>query len=135
MLSSPDLSFSRTLPLSLFNQLGELLQQMAQSVEKAPLLLTETLLARINKSGDSQIEKFTLVVSQGFSALLIGSFTPNTLCSSEDGVLNAMLTFNQEAIASFVLKLRDLFGCDSHTHQNLEDYLQTHKPVGCQASR
>jgi two-component system, sensor histidine kinase and response regulator len=133
MLSSPDLSFSRTLPLSLFNQLGELLLQMAQSVEKAPLLLTEEVLTRIKISGDWQIEKFTVVVSQGFSALLIGSLTPNvlpqvSLSSSEDGVLNAMLTFNQEAIASFLLKLKELFECDSDTHQNLEDYLQTLKP-------
>ncbi|WP_442940529.1 hypothetical protein [Nostoc sp.] len=34
------------------------------------------------------------------------------------------MTFNLEAIASFVYKLRDLFKCDSSTHQNLEHYRQ-----------
>ncbi|MEH2253468.1 hypothetical protein [Nostoc sp.] len=30
------------------------------------------------------------------------------------------MTFNLEAIAFFVYELRDLFKCDSYTHQNLE---------------
>ncbi|MEY3255213.1 MAG: hypothetical protein RLZZ29_344, partial [Cyanobacteriota bacterium] len=47
MLSSPDLSFSRTLPLSIFNRLGELLHQMAQAIGSAALVLTEAVLARI----------------------------------------------------------------------------------------
>jgi two-component system, sensor histidine kinase and response regulator len=34
------------------------------------------------------------------------------------------LTFNLEAIASFISKLRDLFERDSYTHQNLEHYRQ-----------
>lgn len=47
MLSSPDLSFSRTLPIVVFNQLGELLEQMAQTVGSAALVLTEAVLVRI----------------------------------------------------------------------------------------
>jgi two-component system sensor histidine kinase/response regulator len=38
------------------------------------------------------------------------------------------LTFNCEAIASFISKLKDLFASDSDTHQNLEYYSQILRP-------
>ncbi|MBD2168968.1 GAF domain-containing sensor histidine kinase [Calothrix membranacea FACHB-236] len=166
MLSSPDLSFSRTLPLDTFNQLGELLQQMAQAVGSAALVLTEAVLARIRVPAEWQEQRFTLLVSEGFSALLMGNiakreqqspgtevrgvnFTTgtnstnsfsnagnqpkqpsstsqlNSISYSQDSAeLNTRLTFNCEAIASFLVKLRDLFGADSYTHQNLQRYSQ-----------
>ncbi|MDZ7959117.1 MAG: GAF domain-containing sensor histidine kinase [Aulosira sp. DedQUE10] len=165
MLSSSDLSFSRTLPLDTFNQLGELLQQMAQAVGSAALVLTEAVLARIHIPVEWQEQRFTLLVSEGFSALLIGNIEngeqqqsgtgaeasvattgisltnsllngnqPNQLSSGwqrtnidipqDSAELTTRLTFNSEAIASFLLKLRDLFGSDSYTYQNLERYSQ-----------
>ncbi|BAZ27841.1 GAF sensor signal transduction histidine kinase [Cylindrospermum sp. NIES-4074] len=126
MLSSPDLSFSRTLPLSIFNQLGELLQQMAQAVGSNALVLTEALLARIHIPVEWQWQRFTLVISEQFSALLVGN-----LEQGEPGIhsaLNVSLTFDSEAIAIFVAKLRDLFECNSDTYQNLELYLQILAP-------
>ncbi|MBD2530003.1 GAF domain-containing sensor histidine kinase [Nostoc flagelliforme FACHB-838] len=125
MLSSPDLSFSRTLPIVVFNQLGELLERMAQTVGSATLILTEAVLMRICIPVEWQMQRFTLVVSEQFSALLVGNF------EEEQGIysaLNAQLTFNLEAIASFIYELRDLFECDSYTHQNLERYQQIIKP-------
>ncbi len=74
MLSSPDLSFSRTLPIVVFNQLGELLEQMAQTVGSAALVLTEAVLMRIYIPVEWQRQRFTLVVSENFSALLVGNF-------------------------------------------------------------
>ncbi|NEU84670.1 sensor histidine kinase, partial [Nostoc sp. UIC10630] len=74
MLSSPDLSFSRTLPIVVFNQLGELLEQMAQTVESATLVLTEAVLARICIPVEWQRRRFTLVVSEQFSVVLLGNF-------------------------------------------------------------
>jgi two-component system sensor histidine kinase/response regulator len=151
MLSSPDLSFSRTLPIDVFNQLGELLQQMAQAVGSAALVLTEAVLARIMSESEWQKQKFTLVVSEQFSALLVGNQEENvgmcvagsfpdlkkvSLPQGENGIerefipitqdakLYASLTFKSEAIASFISQLRDLFGHDSHTYQHLERYLQ-----------
>jgi two-component system, sensor histidine kinase and response regulator len=151
MLSSPDLSFSRILPVDVFNQLGELLQQMAQAVGSAALVLTEAVLARIMSNSEWQKQKFTLVVSEQFSALLVGNQEENlgmflagsfpdlnevSLPQGENGIgrefisqtpdatLYASLTFNSQAIASFVLQLRDLFGHDSHTYQHLEPYVQ-----------
>ncbi|MBW4641498.1 MAG: GAF domain-containing sensor histidine kinase [Goleter apudmare HA4340-LM2] len=133
MLSSPDLSFSRTLSLDVFNQLGELLQQMAQAVGIGALVLTEAVLARTRIPVEWQIERFTLLISEGFSALLVGEQEENgrrgefTLWT-QDSVLNANLTFSSEAIASFVWHLRDLFGDDSYTYQNLERYCQILAP-------
>ncbi|BAY27700.1 GAF sensor signal transduction histidine kinase [Calothrix sp. NIES-2100] len=163
MLSSPDLSFSRTLPLDKFNQLGELLAQMAQSVENGALVVTEAVLLRIRVPDDWEEQRFTLLVSENFSALLLGHIVQeetainSTTSVSTTGVsptgsllnsenlpeelystsnqrnvysdrnwaeLATSLTFNAEAIASFVEKLRDLFGFDSNTYQNLERYRQ-----------
>jgi two-component system, sensor histidine kinase and response regulator len=143
MLSSPDLSFSRSLPLVVFDQLGELLQQMAQSVESSVLVLTEAVLARIVIPEEWQGQRFTLVISEQFSALLLGNleqgnrevsgaeeeyFTQNSLQPTQHSALSTSLTFNSEAIASFVCKLKDLFASDSDTHQNLEYYSQILRP-------
>lgn len=132
MLSSPDLSFSRTLPIVVFNQLGELLEQMAQTVGSAALILTEAVLMRICIPVKWQRQRFTLVVSEQFSALLVGNFEEGEQGEQREqgiySVLNASLTFNLEAIATFVYELRDLFECDSSTHQNLEGYRQIIRP-------
>ncbi|WP_118166430.1 GAF domain-containing sensor histidine kinase [Nostoc sphaeroides] len=134
MLSSPDLSFSRTLPIVVFNQLGELLEQMAQRVGSAALILTEAVLMRICIPVEWQRQRFTLVVSEQFSALLVGNLAQGDegdegeQVTTQDSALNAQLTFNLEAIATFVYKLRDLFECDSATYQNLEGYRQIIRP-------
>ncbi|MFN6464399.1 MAG: GAF domain-containing sensor histidine kinase [Nostoc sp. DedVER02] len=139
MLSSSDLSFSRTLPIVVFNQLGELLEQMAQRLGSATLVLTEDVLARIYIPVEWQRQRFTLVVSEQFSTLLLGNFEQGEQgeqLPTQDGLnhsypltgLNAKLTFNLEAIASFMHELRDLFECDSYTHQNLESYRQIIRP-------
>ncbi|MEH2188987.1 MAG: ATP-binding protein [Nostoc sp.] len=131
MLSSPDLSFSRTLPIVVFNQLGELLEQMAQTVGSAALVLTEAVLVRIYIPVEWQRQKFTLVLSEQFSVLLVGTFEQGSRETEGQGIyseINAQLTFNLEAIASFIYELRDLFECDSYTHQNLERYRQIIRP-------
>ncbi|MBH8553802.1 GAF domain-containing sensor histidine kinase [Nostocaceae cyanobacterium CENA357] len=135
MLSSHDLSFSRNLPLAVFNQLEKLLKQMAQAIGNNTLIITEALVARIHIPVELQIHRFTLVVAEGFSALLIGNIEQErSLVDRVVGepetylALSASLTFNPEAIASFITKLRDLFGCDSDTHQNLESYRQLIRP-------
>lgn len=92
MLSSSDLSFSRTLPLDTFNQLGELLQQMAQAVGSAALVLTEAVLARIRVPAEWQEQRFTLLVSEGFSALLMGNLTQREQQSPDTEVRGASFT-------------------------------------------
>ncbi|MEH2071945.1 MAG: GAF domain-containing sensor histidine kinase [Nostoc sp.] len=136
MLSFPDLSFSRTLPIVVFNQLRELLEQMAQTVGSATLILTDAILASISIPVEWERQRFTVVVSEQFSALLLGNLerderdeeekllTDNSQLGTKDSQINTRLTFNLEAIASFVLQLRNLFECSSQTHQNLERYQQ-----------
>ncbi|MGH7999679.1 MAG: GAF domain-containing sensor histidine kinase, partial [Brasilonema sp.] len=133
MSRSADLSFSRTLPSNVFHQLGELLEQIAQAVGKAALVITELVLIPIDIPQQWQMQRFTVVVSEQFSALLVGFPEPvkegggqtfDSALSSEHSALNVSLTFYPEAIASFVLSLRDLFEPDSHTYQKLEQYRQ-----------
>lgn len=140
MLSSPDLSFSRSLPLVVFNQLRELLQQMAQALESTALVLTEAILSRIRVPEHWERQKFTLLLSEQFSALVVGEQEPCSLLWEEmilvnqdagnytESLLNTRLTFNLDAIATFISQLRDLFGCDSYTYQHLEHYRQNLKP-------
>ncbi|MBD2296400.1 GAF domain-containing sensor histidine kinase [Anabaena sphaerica FACHB-251] len=135
MLSSPDLSFSRTLPLIVFNRLGELLQQMAQAVGSAALILTEAVLARIRIPVEWQKQRFTLVVSEQFSALLLGNIEAaeeESRGTDKEEIpfdsLNASLTFNSEAIAVFVSKLRNLFESNSYIYQNIAQYQQVLSP-------
>lgn len=151
MLSSPNLSFSRTLPSSMFDQLRELLLQMAQAVGKAALVLTEAVLAPLLLPQEWQEQRFTIVVSEQFVALLVGSpvqqkdstvdsatplaqpqenATPQWFLSNHRRFsmhtmgteLNVSLTFQSETIATFILNLKEFFKPNSQTYQKLEYY-------------
>ncbi len=125
MLSSPDLSFCQILTSNAFEQLGELLQQMIPSVENAAIILTEAILVRIPTPGDWQIQQFTVVVSSGFSGLLVGLPQRSaTDTNDNDFSVNAKLTFEPREIIEFLKTLRDLFENDSYTYQKLEQYSQ-----------
>ncbi|AUT01667.1 ATPase [Nostoc sp. CENA543] len=140
MLSSPDLSFSRSVPVVVFNQLGELLQQTARAVKTAALVLTEAILSRVRVPVEWERQRFTLVVSERFTALLVGEQEQQSqlweeiLPLSTDGehssgsLIHTRLTFNLDAIASFISQLQDLFGCDSYTYQHLDNYRQILQP-------
>ncbi len=131
MRNSPDLSFSRTLPISTFNQLRELLQQIPE-VEDTTLVITEAVLTRISIPPQYLPQKFIVVVSQGFSALLIGKHDSNNrgvgLIFEDDSPINLSLTFDTNAIASFLLELRDLFKSDSQAYSDLSQYSQIVAP-------
>jgi hypothetical protein len=47
MVISQDLSFHRTLPTTTFEQIGQLLQQMAQEMGTEAVVLTEAMLSPI----------------------------------------------------------------------------------------
>lgn len=140
MLSSPDLGFSQTLRVGTFHQLGKLLEQMASSVENRALVLTEAVLLRIPLSNEWLEKQFTVVVSQGFSALLTGTrqvgsgsvVVQNNLTNIDVNdnhySLLSNLTFDQGLIASFLLELSGLFGRHSETCRDLEHYRQILAP-------
>ncbi|BAZ68781.1 MAG: GAF domain-containing sensor histidine kinase [Pelatocladus maniniholoensis HA4357-MV3] len=125
MLISPDLSFSRTLPLDIFNQLGELLEQMAQAVEGEFVVLTEAVLKRITIPEEWQTQRFTVVISKGFSALMVG-FPEQKGDFGEQ--LDVKFTFSCEAIASFLTSIRDLFVHNSPQHQKIDSVCQLLAP-------
>ncbi len=123
MLSSPDLSFCQVLTINAFEQLEELLQQMISPVGNAAVILTEAVLARIPVPGEWQMQQFTVVVSSGFSGLLVGlPQTPAISTSDDDSAVNVFLTFEPKEIIQFLETLRDLFENDSYTYQRLEQY-------------
>jgi signal transduction histidine kinase len=123
MLSSPNLSFCQTITISAFGQLGELLGQMISPMGNAAVILTEAVLARIPVPRDWQMQQFTVVVSSGFSGLLVGlPQTAATSTSDGDSSISAFVTFEPKEIIGFLETLRDLFENDSHTYQRLEQY-------------
>lgn len=120
MLVFPDLGFSKTLPLSLFNQLGELLQEMAQAGGRDAFILTQAVLARVKTPLELQKQRFKLILSPGFNALLVGNLQPTA--AGENGRVNTSLTFDPDAIALFISQLGELLKCDTHTCQILDQY-------------
>ncbi|AFZ01940.1 GAF domain-containing protein [Calothrix sp. PCC 6303] len=129
MPSFPNLSFPKTISTDVFNQLGELLEQMAQSLDTSSLVLTEDILMRIPVPGEWQRQRFTLVVSPGFNGLLRGEIEEDYLNSTSIGIeidrenipmLASSLMFDVNAIASFILELKNLFSLNSQISQNLE---------------
>lgn len=121
MASSQDLSFYPTMPLTTFDQLGQLLQQIGQGVQEG-VVLTESILSPI-PIPPGQIEKFSLVVSQKFSALLAGTLTERgSGLGEQPSVMNVRLTFAPEAIANFLIQLSESRSFDPQTYQALNSY-------------
>ncbi|AKG23732.1 GAF domain-containing sensor histidine kinase [Calothrix sp. 336/3] len=127
MLNPPDLGFSQKLSLNAFQRLVELWQQMAQTVGNESLVITEAVLARVNVPKKWLSQKFILIASSRFSGLLVGK---SQIESSDllpffppEGLLLVDLTFDSQAIASFLTELGDLFPANSSTHETLAVYL------------
>lgn len=132
MLGSPDLSFSRTLSLGVFNQLVELLDQMTQGVGKGNfVIITDAIIARIPTPTHWATKRFKLILSEGFNALLLGNpefgdrgAAEIDAYKTEYSSLNAQLIFDVGLISAFLAELGDLFCHDSMTYQELECYRQ-----------
>ena len=158
MSSSQDLSFHQLLPVMVFQQLGQLLQQMAQELGKEALIVTEEVMVSMPILPQT-IEKFTLVLSQQFSALLVAEksqetkdrrqkeelrlrdsiiFDPVNSIFSTDAytalhernseLLNAKLTFEPEAIAQFLQQLSNWLEHNSRARVTLARYSQVIQP-------
>lgn len=125
-----DLSFNRTLPWSIFDRLGQLLEQMAQEVGTQAVVLTQAILSPIPSS--QQLEQFTLLMSSQFSALLVGS--PANKAEEVGGVVsspalftscslfNVRLTFEPQAIALFISQVSELLTAHPQTKATLDQY-------------
>jgi two-component system, sensor histidine kinase and response regulator len=158
MSSSQDLSFHQLLPVTIFQQLRQLLQQMAQELGTEASIVTEEALIPI-PTFPQAIEQFTLVVSPQFSALLVAekrqeiedrkqkeelklseSLILNSV-NSEFGIeadaalqernselLNAKLTFEPEAIAQFLQHLSGWLEHNPLGQATLAQYSQVIQP-------
>ena len=104
-----DRRFSRILPLAVFERLQELLQQMRTKIGDNAVVLTADMLPNSTKALKEQAQQFTALISEPFSALVLGEPQPE-LSGVDDVKLTPYkvgLTFEPNAIASF---LRDLAG-------------------------
>lgn len=112
MLSSEASVAIDILSATTFSHLRSLLQQMAQTIEQAMLIVSED--ASLSTESDSSWQyPFTLVVSPLFSALLRGEaiqsagawIDATTASSGETTHYRVYLTFEPEAIAAFMTTL------------------------------
>ncbi|MBW4576048.1 MAG: response regulator [Aphanothece sp. CMT-3BRIN-NPC111] len=111
----------RTLPEATFERLRNLWQQMADLIGVGALLLTEDVFLPMEVSRKQRAERFTVLISERFSALLVGTPISQPLNKSKLGAseldtqylslsnqhspLNVGLTFDPEAIAAFLTQL------------------------------
>ena len=101
-----DSRFSRILPLTMFERLQGLLQQMRSKVGEDALLLTPDILTQGVIPPEAQASRFTVLVSKQFSALLWGRQTEPAAGDDARLILYQVeLSFEPEAIASFLYEL------------------------------
>lgn len=103
-----DPRFSRTLPLTMFEQLQELLQQMPSKIGERATVLRSDDLPIVSMGLEHQVQRFTVVVSQPFKVLLLGTqLQPEELIfdPAHPTLYQVGLTFEPEAIASFLTQL------------------------------
>src|SRR4028118_897889 len=71
-----DRRFSRILPLAVFERLQELLQQMRTKIGDNAVVLTADTLPNAAMALKEQAQQFTALISEPFSALLLGEAQP-----------------------------------------------------------
>jgi two-component system, sensor histidine kinase and response regulator len=111
-------TLNRTLPLATFEAVYQLLQQMAEL--PGAIWLVDEAIAFVENSGIAPSERFAVVVSDQFSALLRGnqldefgtrkhqdSAKIKKIKKIKNSQLNVELTFNPEAIANFLSAIVD----------------------------
>lgn len=118
MSSDKRVSLSWVLPCRAFEHISSALQQTAETVEPAVLVLTEAALPH-DRATLEQSERFCMVVSPWFSGLLHAK--PTLDRSLHDQV---ELTFAPEAIAAFLTQLSHQLRHDSHLVDRLQQASQ-----------
>ncbi|MES1025413.1 GAF domain-containing sensor histidine kinase [Gloeocapsa sp. BRSZ] len=153
MIHPEDLSFRGTLPLPVFKQLGQLLHQMAQIAETEAVVLTQDILLSIPVPQKKQ--RFIVIISQGFSALLLGfpeepeqSNIQNSVkmpdpddaayifslpaeflsFDVQESLIDVNVTFDRDAIANFLQQLSYKLQHDFQASQTLAQYCQSLQP-------
>ncbi len=121
MFSSQAYIFRRTLPSGKFEQLCSLWQQMAEFSGDAVLIGENTIFTKEkttvsgNLPGDLEKQRFRILISPDFSALLSGKPTPS------DSSYQASITFSSTAIAEFLSELCQQLQDPANLKENLEE--------------
>jgi two-component system sensor histidine kinase/response regulator len=127
----------RTLPEATFELLRNLWQQMAYLAGEGALVLTEDVFLSIKVSQPQSTERFTVLVSERFSALLVGNSISPDLNNLKQGVsvphtsyplLQVGLTFEREAIASFLTQISQYLENSPFVLNLLQTASQTQTP-------
>jgi len=98
--------FSRTLPLRMFEQLQKLLERMTTTIREEAVVLTNEAFSSLSITLEP--EQFTVLVSEKFSALLLGVPQELNVSPGDDAqhtLYQVGLTFEPEEIASFLTQL------------------------------
>ena len=121
MLSYQSSILRRTLPVTTFNRLRLAFEQMAQSVGEGTLLLTEDVVFGVKVPSTMGAERFSLLVSQGFSALLLGTVESELDWQNSPRICYQVgLTFEPLAIATFITQLSSLLKNSSIPEETLK---------------
>jgi two-component system, sensor histidine kinase and response regulator len=105
MSTSQTSMLAQTVSAVVFEQLRALLEQTAQTAETKALILTDAILAEANPTV-ARPERFTVVVSSLFSALLTGVGLPDGAVAPT--AYQISLRFEPEAIATFLASLNQV---------------------------
>lgn len=127
MPSDPGFSISRVLPYKLFEQLGNVLQQTAQTHDSTVWVFTEATLFG-DRAPIERATRFIAVVSQPFSGLLLADSSLPT----EPSHYQVELTFDPAAIAAFLATLTSQLEDDPVSVgclQEASQHLQVNDPV------
>ena len=109
----------RILCLTTFTRLSALLQQIYHTVGNEAIFITDDLLYSVESIDDnSKQERFAMLVSERFSALLLGELIQ--IEGTDDDRISMNLTFSPEAIATFSNQLAKQLNYQSLIKNNLE---------------
>lgn len=127
---------NRVLSAPMFEHLSAVLCEIAQATGNS-VILTETCLSSLTLSLKRHIHRFVVVVSPGFSALLLGEIVHVT--SEFDDVelqgeaavqesYDTGLEFEVDAIAEFLVELQQEFAPEQSLHQQLSHAIEQLQP-------
>ena len=109
----------RILRLTTFTRLSALLQQIYHTVGNEAIFITDDLLSSVESIDDnSKRERFAMLVSERFSALLLGELIQ--IEGTDGDRISMNLTFSPEAIATFSNQLAKQLNYQSLIKNNLE---------------
>lgn len=103
-----DPRFCRILPLAIFEKLQALLQRMKSTIGEGAAVITEESLSHAKVALGFPVQRFTVLTSKKFTALLLGEKQELKLSENHDNRITPYqvgLTFDPDAIAIFLTQL------------------------------